>query len=1271
MQCFPVVLLLLLAVKYICCNRYYYVKPEPCLSLQCRCPQINQNIVCETLKHFIINQDIYFLSNTVFYFLEGVHTVKSNIQQPTLFIKGVSNISLIGLGKMEQAGFYNTVMQSSAIIECSTSQVLGIVIFNSSNIFLSSITMNNCGRKNFHLKENNWFYQQYTEAADSSSLDQSELQRIKVLALSLNASIALVEVQNVTVEKVSIQNSHGCGILAVNAFNITVSSSSIVHSNIYDAKIGCNTLNTFLRYAANLAIYYFNPITCPEHPAIHYLRILSTNISFGINLCLGVADEFNGGGLRIIMEQSGNIYGIDTTIDKSIFYGNTALYGSNVFIKISPSVVYYRITMVNSIVSEGNPNNPFKEIDRSIPSAMSIFHGILNLSNKSYCIFSGDNQLQYAYNPIVLKHNFFSHNNGNAIDFTFFIFENYYIQEIVISSTKILANNGKGIFVIASLSNAPISFHIHELTVGTSTGIWIIGIQNVTLVDSMFYDNINSSIALTDSKLYLKGRHVFRNNSAIRGGAIYLLSNSFIMLLTPYDLVFVNNHAREAGGGIFVGSIGEAPICFLQVIVTHKSIIDKTAKQGSISFVNNTAGITGTVVYGGYIDNCQVIPLSWPPYNFYNPFISQLTEYNLKHGDSTYTAVSSDAGRVCFCEEKKPKCNLYTITQQCYPGDEVSFMIVAAGQVHGASIGPIQALEFVNDKFVTSVLKYWNTPMCNLFNYTINVNSLNDSVQLLLSISFGYRRYAPRYLDVNITVVVDILDCPPGFGLSLTSKQCDCDQFLLRIDKSTACYIKNNTVSRSGNLWLGYNANTSCLVAHRNCPFDYCKLNQIDFTITQPEKQCAFNRSGLLCGQCSEGLSVILGSNQCAKCSNDFIFLFLPFSIIGILLVVVLLKLNLTVSVGSFNGLIFFANIVKLNDFVFFPNGPIPFVSQFISWINLDLGIETCLFNGMSNYIKVWLQFAFPFYIWIIIGAIVLLSRYTRLHKLIGSNAIQVLATLILLSFTKLLSTVTLSLSSISLSCKGSPPEKRWYVNPNVIYFSRQLAPLLVAALSIVVIFITPYTLGLLLCQVIEKILSHRVFQCFGRHWLKIKPFFDAYGGPFREQYQFWTGLLLVSRISLLSVILFSTTPSTAISAITTTMGILFSIMVMLKGVYKTWYHNALECCYMLTLILMCGMVVSGYGNVGAILGVSIAFGLFSIAFFHNLIVTVRKANCCNRCNKRKSSFSDLTLLEIDSDITALDSEDTEVKAISSTTVIIHEREPLIYDDDDDEFLLQ
>ena len=160
----------------------------------------------------------------------------------------------------------------------------------------------------------------------------------------------------------------------------------------------------------------------------------------------------------------------------------------------------------------------------------------------------------------------------------------------------------------------------------------------------------------------------------------------------------------------------------------------------------------------------------------------------------------------------------------------------------------------------------------------------------------------------------------------------------------------------------------------------------------------------MLCGACADGLSVMLGTNGCGECSWPSILLLLVFAVLGILLVVLLIVLNLTVSVGTINGLIFYANIVKIEEDYLFLHESVPVLSLFISWINLDFGINICFAPGLTGYIKTWLQFMFPIYIFAIMAVIVFCAKWSKfLQRIIGSQIVPVLATLSLLSFTKLI----------------------------------------------------------------------------------------------------------------------------------------------------------------------------------------------------------------------------------------------------------------------------
>ena len=78
-----------------------------------------------------------------------------------------------------------------------------------------------------------------------------------------------------------------------------------------------------------------------------------------------------------------------------------------------------------------------------------------------------------------------------------------------------------------------------------------------------------------------------------------------------------------------------------------------------------------------------------------------------------------------------------------------------------------------------------------------------------------------------------------------------------------------------------------------------------------------------------------------------YIFITLIVKVAGIVLVVLLYLLNLTVTNGTINGIIFYANIVSINDSVFLVNDNV--FKPLKVFINLDLGIETCYYNGMNR----------------------------------------------------------------------------------------------------------------------------------------------------------------------------------------------------------------------------------------------------------------------------------------------------------------------------------
>ena len=271
----------------------------------------------------------------------------------------------------------------------------------------------------------------------------------------------------------------------------------------------------------------------------------------------------------------------------------------------------------------------------------------------------------------------------------------------------------------------------------------------------------------------------------------------------------------------------------------------------------------------------------------------------------------------------------------------------------------------------------------------------------------------PGLLTTPVYINLTLLPCPRGFHLTGSPPGCDCVPVLVKFGIFCNFTKGIGYVYRNDTLWVN-TINKDYVVLQRRCPFDYCLAQLTGVDLMYPDTQCAMNHAGTLCGGCRKGFSLALGTNTCLQCENNRSLGFLVFfALAGVLLIVFIRMLNMTVSQGTINGLVFYANIIWGYQGVFFPetglnnNKWLLLMKVFIAWLNLDFGIETCFALGLTGYAKTWLQFVFPFYIWCIAGLMILLAHNSKLMtKIFGNNCIQVLATLFFLSYAKLLRTI-------------------------------------------------------------------------------------------------------------------------------------------------------------------------------------------------------------------------------------------------------------------------
>ena len=747
-----------------------------------------------------------------------------------------------------------------------------------------------------------------------------------------------------------------------------------------------------------------------------------------------------------------------------------------------------------------------------------------------------------------------------------------------------IGNTGAAIFSHNSLFNMYgfYNFTNHNII---GDGGAVFSLRSTLFIDGNISFTLNSAsnrggaIYAVNSELLLSGHHIYANNSASAGGVISLGMFS-VICFNDLAVTFDNNRAER--GAIFhhddvlnavdcLDDIGlPAPIEPLSV---RTECFFSKPKNVNVTSTGNIASGAGNILFGGNLERC-------------NRGSAADTFIDLFHTDDSIQNITSNPYQIVFCKNNKPILVIYpglplSITVNTIPGKTFSVSVAGINQLlkpisstiraeisaesnATARLGSFQSYQLTNDS-------------CAELSYRIFTHVPSIHLTLYAEGPCNKLGTAARQIEVNFG------PCPDGF--ELVGDECICEADLLKY--TTVCYVDDQTIQNGGNFWAGglYDDNDSYvgIVSFPNCPFDYCKKEVVNFTVLDPDGQCAHYHSGTICGQCMVNHSLILGKVQCSDCSKinpavTFGLLFL-FLVLGIILVILLMTLKMTIASGTLNGLIFYANIVDANRDIFIPQSG--WVRVFISWLNLDFGFSTCFYNGMDMYGYTWLQFLFPFYIWMLIMILIVISRHSAwVTKRVGSSPVAVLATLILLSYAKLLRTVISVFYFATLQLPHGQTSTVWLYDGNVPYLQGKHLALFIIALLFFILLFLPYNFLLVVGPWLQNISGERVNDpksiAFIRKVLvgwcedyRIKSFVDTYTVAYNPGFQYWTGVFLMLRWVLF--LIFATSAfrnsSATLMALTTSLLVVTSFTRAFTGrIYKNWYVDILEGLFLLNL---------------------------------------------------------------------------------------------------------
>ena len=997
------------------------------------------------------------------------------------------------------------------------------------------------------------------------------------------------------------------GALSILNGNLNTSNSLFAHNK--GRQFGGAIFSNRSSVAISNTNFYFNQASLGG--AIHHFasKVSCRETSFTNN----TSDEFGGAvyiqsgshssqttqyKLNNASEAGGAIFALSSNVSSSMdtYQGNMAnKYGGAVYIDSCPSV-----------------SRPFSETGNNLITSIVLFGEPVCSKYKDYLLSREPNWLQINGGSLFLD-NWCSLAGGAVVAIHTQVYVSGDGRTLIRGNS---ATHGAGLALV--WSNVSISCPT-QLTNNQASisggGIYMYG-SNILIYLGITTVVIEGNIAtksgggIYSSKSKIKvvgGKMCFSKNNATYGGALYSTDTKLNIVKQEENdtskILFTENSAVQ-GGAIYVMDViqdcetryNTTKECFLQTLLNRYNITKVPNNYFNVYFINNTASLSSNAIFGGLLDRCSLNPanellLDFPNQTFLSgadyilataqfagliDYSNLTTNYNPEKvlqavsGAIVQDFVSSEPLQVCYCFGYQPNCsNFQHPPVYVKKGQLFSISLIAVDQVGNPVNATVISSVVTGSRLLNSNKALQRIPAeCSLLEYSLYPDQSDPTadIELFANGPCNNRGVSKR----TINVVFQACTCPIGFQQRETRTQCLCECDTVLQSYITSCSLENETVLRRPNVWIDY-VNTSTksgYLLYPNCPFDYCVDELVSVNLNTAhgaDSQCAFNRTGTLCGACKENLSAVLGSSQCRECTNSFISLLIPFAMAGIVLVAFIVLFNLTVTTGTINGLIFYANMTFANRSLFVPSGTPGLLRIFISWLNLDLGIETCFYNGMDSYAKVLLQLVFPSYILILTVLIIMLCEYSvRFSTFIGKkrDPVGTLCTLILLSYSKFIRTIIASLQHAYLNYPDGSSETVWLYDANVPYFKPSHAPRFITV-SVIIILGLVYTVLLLFGQWLTKLGGWIPFRWVNNP--KYNEFIVKYHTQLKPKHRYWVGLLLLVRISYYTVSAF-VSQSAALLFLILIVLILLSLKHIASHVYEVNAIDNLESAFLINL---------------------------------------------------------------------------------------------------------
>ena len=353
---------------------------------------------------------------------------------------------------------------------------------------------------------------------------------------------------------------------------------------------------------------------------------------------------------------------------------------------------------------------------------------------------------------------------------------------------------------------------------------------------------------------------------------------------------------------------------------------------------------------------------------------------------------------------------------------------------------------------------------------------------------------------------------------------------------------------------------------------------------------------------------MVFGSSECKQCNNWWLLTLILYAVAGPLLIYLLFALKLTLTTGTLNGIIFYAQAIgiiglKISSLQHVVTLLYSVTRSFLLMLNLNLGFPLCFYNGMTELWKAGLSLLFPLYLLTIVVLIILSHYSLRLSNRIAHSSVQVLVTVVHLSFTSMFTAISNIVTPINIYTNdtSNPILKVWYRDGTVEYGKG--GHLILMILTIVVV-------GPVLLSYITILIAGRPLMRVGKLREYIRPVYEAIHAPYEHNKEFFFATCLLLLVFLYILYIFFSTSDTykgcviIIPIITTYV----TIEAFSKPYRKIWlnvFDLFIMWLYVMVSVMMWYFFTSNKALfIVPITTITVTFALVVVVTFHILWVT-------------------------------------------------------------------